>query len=141
MKVIESQTLFDENVIKKLQVLFKEKKVKFSIVFGSLSRGEGHKHSDIDIAIYTGLPKAEHLKYQMTFISELQEILNKSVDVVVLDEVSIILAHKIIKDGILLYEDKTHEGEYKKFVEFVISRYPDFHLFLERFYQDSLGEL
>jgi predicted nucleotidyltransferase len=113
--------------------------ILFAIIFGSFARDSDHDNSDIDIAIFSGRDKQQNFKLQMKYASKFEKLSNKKLDIVFLDHSSLILAHRVIKDGLLLFENHNHQGSYKKFKEFVISRYPDFHYTIFSQLKNSTG--
>lgn len=113
---------------KDLDVLFKEfesDQIHFAVLFGSFATDSNHEGSDVDIAIFAGKNKHECFKLQLKYASKVEKLSDKKMDIVILDYSSLILAHKVIKVGKLLFENKLFSGSYNKYKEFVISRYPD----------------
>lgn len=101
--------------------------IQFAVLFGSIARGTNQKTSDIDIGLFTGKNKNNSFKLQLKYSAKFEKMNDKRVDIVILDNASLILAHKVIKDGTLIFENKNFPGSYKRYKEFVISRFPDFH--------------
>jgi predicted nucleotidyltransferase len=79
-------------------------------VYGSEASGELRPDSDLDIAILARRPPAglEHLALQ----TELTALLGREVDLIILDEVSPILAMQVLRKGHrLVSNDPTRAGE------------------------------
>ena len=80
--------------------------VVFAYLFGSISRGTAGELSDIDIAIFIdplGLPQAGNYGYQSDLLVELQVLLEKEVDLVLLNDASAALRYRVLRDGSLIY--------------------------------------
>jgi predicted nucleotidyltransferase len=87
------------------EVLEKDDNVVFALLFGSYAKGKQRKDSDIDIAVYfKEKPDADaFLRYVCTF----SDIINKEVDVVILNKASAMLRHQIFKNKqTLVVKDK-----------------------------------
>ena len=72
-------------------------------LFGSRARGEGHAHSDIDIAVFIDAGSAEPglFGYRSELTATLMSALgDNSVDVVVLNDAPPLLYHRVMRDGI-----------------------------------------
>lgn len=91
-------------IIEKLKEHYEiDETAAFVYLFGSYAREKNKKHSDIDIAVYM----SEHtyidlFKYRIEQILLLQEMLKKSVDVVILNNTSPILANQVFRHGQLI---------------------------------------
>lgn len=75
-------------------------------LFGSRARGDDHAESDIDIAVLLGRepePGLSGLGFDLQ--ASLETALGEKVDVVIMERASIDLVHKIMRDGILLYDN------------------------------------
>jgi predicted nucleotidyltransferase len=96
-------------------------------LFGSAARGTAQAHSDIDVAIYLRepAPSASPFGYVADLTAALMRALGTDrVDIVVLNEASPLLYHRVLRDGIrILSRDlkatTTREGR-------ALSRYCDF---------------
>lgn len=74
-------------------------------LFGSVARGEANEKSDIDIAVlYRHSPPPGFDAVGVPLAGELERLLGKPVDVVVMNSAPVDLIHRILRDGILIYE-------------------------------------
>ena len=74
-------------------------------VFGSVARGTEHAKSDIDIAVLYpdgGQSRLEDLPLDIE--DDLQKELGRALQIVVLNQASADLVHKVLRDGILVLE-------------------------------------
>ena len=103
-------------------------------VFGSRASGEGKKASDVDIALLLDDREASNFPY-LEFKVTLERVLNKNVDLIILNQAGEILKHQIRKYGKIIYESNP---KMRKQWE-VLSRklYQDF-LYLHRIYMKKL---
>ena len=72
-------------------------------LFGSRAGGEGKKTSDVDIALLLDDREANNLQY-LEFKVTLERVLNKNVDLIILNQAGEILKHQIRKYGKMIYE-------------------------------------
>ena len=74
-------------------------------VFGSEGRGESGPNSDVDVAILLGRRPARTLAAQpYPLADELQGLLGRRVDLVVLDDAPPDLVHRVLRDGIVILD-------------------------------------
>ena len=73
-------------------------------LFGSRAGGEGKKTSDVDIALLLDDREANNLQY-LEFKVTLERVLNKNVDLIILNQAGEILKHQIRKYGKMIYEN------------------------------------
>lgn len=74
-------------------------------VFGSVARGTAGPRSDVDVAVlYTGDPPAGFAGLGIPLAGDLERLLHRPVDVVVLNRAPADLVHRILRDGHLLVE-------------------------------------
>ena len=96
-------------------------------VFGSRARGDAHRQSDVDVAIYIDEARATAgpFGYQADLTTDLMAALGtNAIDVVVLNTAAPLLYHRVLRDGVrLLSRDlratTTRAGQ-------ALSRYFDF---------------
>lgn len=83
--------------------------VTLAYLFGSTVRGDTGKLSDVDIGILLDekLSKEDCFDLELKLISEITILIKKNkIDLVVLNEAPLLLAHNIIKEGIVLKSDE-----------------------------------
>jgi len=100
---------------KLIDYLSTKKEIQAAYLYGSVAKGDVWNESDIDIAILTSPLKTrkETLHLRLTYIKELQDLLAKEVDVVLLRECGELLSEEIIRRGKLILEaDKNAHREF-----------------------------
>lgn len=98
------------NVVDKVDAvktfLAEERKVKFAYLFGSLARGDSGPLSDLDLAVYLD-GRLDLFTYRLKLMEALAKVLKtEKFDLVVLNNSPIVLTHEVIKDGIVLKDDR-----------------------------------
>lgn len=89
--------------------------IRLAILFGSLATGQGHRDSDVDLAIDAGQPLK--IKAKMSLMAQLAECTGRSVDLIDLQTVGEPLLGQILKHGKrLLGEDGLHAELIKRHV-------------------------
>ena len=74
-------------------------------VFGSLGRGTARTDSDIDVAVLLEVPPAATLAgCGLRLEGDLERVLGREVDLVVLNGAPIDLVHRVLRDGVLAFE-------------------------------------
>lgn len=77
--------------------------IVFAYLFGSYAEDMARKNSDIDLAVYLShINEEDFFKYKLTYKNELEEILKKSVDIVIMNNAPPLLNHQVFTNGILL---------------------------------------
>jgi uncharacterized protein len=74
-------------------------------LYGSVARGEAHAESDIDVAVlYAQEPPRtlEGLGFDLS--DQLERHLGKPVDLVILNRAPVDLIHRVLRDGVLVYD-------------------------------------
>jgi predicted nucleotidyltransferase len=86
--------------------LARQRDVAVAYLFGSVAREQAGPMSDIDIAILLepDLDAEALLERQIQLMVALDDFADREVQVVILNRASPMLAHQVIRDGILLYE-------------------------------------
>jgi len=108
-------------------------------LFGSVARGQATPHSDVDIALLLREADRETLwERRLQLMGELERFGDR-VDVVVLNLAPLLLQHRVLSEGRLLYE-----GDRSARVEFEVrvgKRYADYRPTLEFFKQALFQEI
>lgn len=74
-------------------------------LFGSFGRGEARPDSDVDIGLLYASTPASTLDSQPFLVAaELESLLGRAVDIVVLNTAPVDLVHRVLRDGRLLLE-------------------------------------
>jgi uncharacterized protein len=99
------------NVVDKVDAvksfLAEERKVKFAYLFGSLARGDSGPLSDLDLAVYLD-GRLDFFTCRLKLMEALAKALKtEKFDLVVLNNSPIVLTHEVIKDGIVLKDDRS----------------------------------
>jgi len=100
---------------KLIDYLSTKKEIQAAYLYGSMAKGDVWNESDIDIAILTSPLKTrkESFHLRLTYIKELQDLLAKEVDVVLLRKCGELLSEEIIRRGKLILEaDKNAHREF-----------------------------
>lgn len=78
--------------------------VQFGFLFGSRAVDRPKQNSDIDIGVYLDNPGACSPRYQLDETVQLQDLLTKPVDLVIINRASPLLNHEIFKCGLLFLD-------------------------------------
>ena len=74
-------------------------------LYGSQAQGKAGPHSDVDIAILLEKPPPPTLDgFGLDLGGKIEENIGKPVDLVILNRAPVDLIHRILRDGILVYE-------------------------------------
>lgn len=92
------------NMIPKMQLFFAKRPVKRAYLFGSCSRGEETKNSDVDILIDLDKSKPMGLFQYITMKLDLQDLLHREVDLVESNELLPFAQESANRDKFLIYE-------------------------------------
>lgn len=114
--------------------------VSLAYLFGSGARGEAREGSDVDVAVLLtrGRPK-KLMDLPVDLALDLKMIAGRAVDLVVLQESSPDLIHRILRDGQILYERDA--AERLRFEVQARNEYFDVLLFIERYRADTHDRL
>ena len=85
----------------------KRREIAAAYVFGSVASGRTRKDSDIDVAVLLTRPLPAHraITYRLKLMADLGSALHRSdVDVVVLNDASPLLAHRVLSRGRRVFE-------------------------------------
>lgn len=106
--------------------------VVFAYLFGSQAKGTAGPISDVDLAIFIDplcTPQTGAFGYQSDLSVELQSLLEKEVDLIILNDASTMLKYQVLRDGSLIY--CRSEKERQRFHEQTVAQYLDFQPFLK----------
>ncbi len=115
--------------------------VILAYLFGSTVRGDTGRLSDVDIGVLLDekLSKKDRFDLELKLISEIAILIKKNkIDLVVLNEAPLLLAHNIIKNGIIL---KSDEIERVKFETKILSMYIDEKYYIKRHTEETLKRI
>ncbi len=90
-----------------LNTILQRHGVVLAYLFGSLARGEAGPLSDVDVAVLLGpdVPPQRWSDVHLDLICEFMSLFHRNdVDVVVLNRATPLLAHRVVYDGIVVYE-------------------------------------
>ena len=87
---------------KKIRPILKEYGVKHAAVFGSVSRGDDNPKSDIDIMVSLGKPMG--MFAYMSLIREIEDKLNRKIDLVTENSLNKFVRPYILPDLKTIYE-------------------------------------
>ncbi len=118
-KDLSLEPLTEEEIKSRLSPLYKGKRLRLVILFGSAASGKTHRNSDIDIA-FLFERSVDILELTNTVIRLLH---NDNVDVIDLRRASPLLKFSAVKKGKLLFE-KT-PGEFNEFYSLAFRMYVD----------------
>jgi len=118
----------------KLNKVFREKGVILAYLFGSVAKNKTGPLSDIDIAVLFNekVPTAQYFDQKLEVMGKISDLFKTdNIDVVVLNEAPPLLAHRILKEGRVLFSKSE-----KKRLEFelrAIMKYLDWKPYLEKY--------
>ena len=92
------------NMIPQIQHFFANQPVKRAYLFGSCSRGEETKDSDVDILVDLDKTQPIGLFQYVTMKLDLQDLLQREVDLVESDELLPFAQESANRDKLLIYE-------------------------------------
>ncbi|HEX5758679.1 MAG TPA: nucleotidyltransferase domain-containing protein [Thermoanaerobaculia bacterium] len=74
-------------------------------LFGSVARGEAHAGSDVDLAVLTASgPRPGLAGLELGLEEQLERLLGRPVQLIVLDDAPVDLVHRVLRDGRLLLD-------------------------------------
>jgi predicted nucleotidyltransferase len=86
------------------EVIEREPRIAYALLFGSAARGTQHPGSDLDVAVGL-LPGASLSVHEIgTLVADLEKAAGRQVDLILLEEAPPALAYRIFRDGITLFE-------------------------------------
>ena len=126
----------NEHDIKKIEECIKKHPVVTAYIFGTEAKGTAGLLSDVDIALFfkKGVNKAERFDLRLRLSNELSAIMNRMVDLVVLNDSPVQLSYEIIRHGKVIFcSDKSTKVDLEVGI---LSRYLD-----RRYYDKRHAEL
>ena len=96
----------DELIAKLKSTLDAHPDVIVAYLFGSAARGELRASSDVDVAVLVSADPAGRTlsSLRLSLQSDLHEAAHRPVDLVILNQASPDLIHRVLRDGVLLVE-------------------------------------
>lgn len=128
---------FDENIQRKIiKYLSRKKEVAAVYLFGSQIKGGAREGSDIDIGILFAQTKKKSLLSlpEITYSSNLSEIIGKRVEAIDLGRTRIDFAHRVITEAKLLLSN--NEKARINFEEKILSLYFDLKPALDEYFNN-----
>ena len=109
--------------------------VSLIVLFGSRARGDEHSQSDWDVAVLTDISDSRKRWNLLLSLSAALNGPNDRVDIVTIEDADWGLRFRIARDGVVLYE---RDNAWCDFVEQVLTYYPDYQVFQDRFIDDMI---
>jgi len=125
---------------KLLAGIFKKQKVVLAYLFGSQAKGKVGPLSDIDIAVYFDekISFDERFALRLRTLGKLMDLFKTNeLDLIVLNDAPPLLAHRILKEGSLIFsdsEDVRLEYEVK-----AVLKYLDWKPYLDKYTEEVFG--
>ena len=97
----------DRAVLQQLQAFFNHDHIGIVCVYvyGSMARGEARGESDIDVVVlYMQEPRLTMDGLGLELGYTLEQLLGKPVDLIILNRALLDLIHRVLRDGILVYD-------------------------------------
>jgi predicted nucleotidyltransferase len=117
MKQSTSEALELEALKPKLQSLFNRyNTIRSAYLFGSMAVGVASKRSDVDVAVRLspGISPEDAYAIRLALTDDLERIFHYPVDVLILNNASLKLAHQVFRLGITIYiQHIEEEREYR----------------------------
>lgn len=114
MEVSCLHALSEENVLRLREHFADLPSIAAVILFGSLARGQARPNSDVDLAVLFTHGRADTWPNRSSLTADVMEILKRTdVDVVILNDAPPLLAHRVVRDGHVIYSaDDRAVGEF-----------------------------
>lgn len=96
-----------EKIISYIKKIIDSKEyIKFAYIFGSYAENREKKDSDIDIGLFlSGISEEKFFTIKIEIQLEIQEIIKKTADVIVMNTAPPLLNHEIFRNGIVIKND------------------------------------
>lgn len=78
--------------------------VRFALLFGSHARGEAGPRSDVDVAVSVGDDAGDRTSLVLDLQRRLSRHVGVECDVILLEDATLRLLHRVLHDGILVYD-------------------------------------
>jgi predicted nucleotidyltransferase len=87
------------------------KEILAGYIFGSTANDRQRPDSDVDIAVLlnTTVPISRYLNYRLQLMADLGSLLGSDVDLVILNQATPLLAHRVLSKGKLIFERSAKE--------------------------------
>jgi len=84
----------------------KQKNILCAYLFGSFASGKENKFSDIDIAVFFDdlTPRKEYSRFILSITDDLSALLDRNIDIAVLNNADSFLKFQVVKKGERIYE-------------------------------------
>ena len=113
-----------EEIKRELAGIMKDR-VVFALVYGSILKPSFNAQSDVDVAVY--LDKRDvAFQTRLDIYTILQEVLNRDVDVVILDNADLIITMRVLANGELIVNNNPEA--FIRFKALKIGQYLDFKM-------------
>jgi hypothetical protein len=91
------------------QVLERDSRIAYALLFGSRARETAHEASDLDVAVGLEAGVAFSARDAGALVADLERASGQTVDLVLLDEAPPALAYRVFRDGVMLV-DRNHRA-------------------------------
>jgi predicted nucleotidyltransferase len=110
--------------------------VDFIVLFGSAATGHTHAMSDLDIGVSVSSPEARWATIFDDLLGLFDSEARRKTDLTLLNSAPLSLRFRVVRDGKLLYVKD--EELWLRFVETVLTLYPDWKIYIENYLNESL---
>lgn len=110
--------------------------VDFIILFGSAATGHTHAMSDLDIGVFVHSPEERWAPIFKDLLGLFDSEAGQKTDITLLNSAPLSLCFRVVRDGKLLYVKD--EECWLRFVETVLTLYPDWKTYIENYLNESL---
>lgn len=117
-----SKTDLYEEIVQKLKTFFEKKKgISLVFLFGSVVSRQMTNHSDIDVGmLFDRIPDFHEIN---NVKEDLSSLLNRDIDIVVLNEASPIIKMQVLKNGLLIF--RKDKNSFSNFYGDTVKQYDD----------------
>jgi predicted nucleotidyltransferase len=130
-----------EHDVKKLTDCLGKYPVVIAYLFGSAAKDSSGVLSDVDIAVFVdkGVDKSQRFDLRLRLSNELSSIMNKRVDLVILNDSPVQLSYEVIKHGKTIFcKNKSVQVDFETEI---LSRYLDRRYYDKRHAQLTLERI